>query len=278
MTSVWLRLGRVSNLPTVWTNALAGAMLAGGAIDPGAALILLIALSLFYVGGMYLNDAFDAKIDARERAERPIPMGEVSRETVFTLGLAMLGAGAVLGFTLGAGAGLAGLALAGCVILYDWLHKRTALSPVIMGGCRFFTYLMAGMAAGGVSDALVWGAIGLFCHVIGLTYAAKQEAYDRIGAAWPLVVLALPVLAGFIVGGVFALVLLLPYMVWSALAVRLLFRRAPGDVPRAVVGLIAGICLYDGALIWAAGGLLPAMLAVAGFAATLGMQKLVSGT
>ena len=29
-----LALGRVSNLPTVWTNCLAGAMLAGGGSSP----------------------------------------------------------------------------------------------------------------------------------------------------------------------------------------------------------------------------------------------------
>ena len=32
-----LRLGRVSNLPTVWTNALAGMVLAAGWLAPGAA-------------------------------------------------------------------------------------------------------------------------------------------------------------------------------------------------------------------------------------------------
>ena len=89
-----LRLGRVSNLPTVWTNALAGAVLAsGGAPDPGATLMAALALTLFYEGGMWLNDAFDADIDARERANRPIPMGEIGRNAVFAGGFAMLAGG-----------------------------------------------------------------------------------------------------------------------------------------------------------------------------------------
>ena len=54
---------------------------------------LLVALSLFYVGGMYLNDAFDAGIDAVERPERPIPSGQVSAETVFAAGFGMLALG-----------------------------------------------------------------------------------------------------------------------------------------------------------------------------------------
>src|SRR5262245_63491269 len=50
----------------------------------------LAAGSLFYSGGMALNDAFDAEIDARERPERPIPSGRVSRGTVLALGFGML--------------------------------------------------------------------------------------------------------------------------------------------------------------------------------------------
>lgn len=70
--AVAFRLGRVSNLPTVWSNVLAGAALAGAAgVSPPALVALMIAISLFYVGGMWLNDAFDAEIDARERPERP---------------------------------------------------------------------------------------------------------------------------------------------------------------------------------------------------------------
>ena len=104
--AVALRLGRVSNLPTVWTNALAGIVLAGGhAADPRT-LPLLVALSLFYVAGMYLNDAFDAEIDARERPERPIPSGQVSAETVFTVGFAMMALG--LALLAWAGYGVAG--------------------------------------------------------------------------------------------------------------------------------------------------------------------------
>ena len=76
--AVYLRLGRVSNLPTVWTNVLAGAALAGAAVGPGRLALPLVACSLFYPGGMYLNHAFDREIDARERPERPIPSGRIT--------------------------------------------------------------------------------------------------------------------------------------------------------------------------------------------------------
>lgn len=277
-----LVLGRVSNLPTVWTNGLAGAVLAGAALSLPALLLIMLALSLLYVGGMYLNDAFDAEIDARERPGRPIPSGAVARETVRTLGCAFLLAGVLLAFLLGIAPGLAGLALAGAVVLYDWLHKRTALAPLLMGACRLLTYILAAFAAGGLTLAALIGGLGLFAHTIGLTYAARQEAYDRIDRAWPLAILALPALVGLWLalasGSAAALVVLGLYAGWSIGCVRLLFRREKGDVPRAVVRLIAAIALYDAVMVAAIGAPVLALLALAGFLATLALQRVAPGT
>ncbi len=85
-----LRLGRVSNLPTVWTNVLVGMVICGGASRIGLLLAGLVSMSLFYTAGMFLNDAFDRQTDLRERRERPIPAGEVSAGAVFTAGFGML--------------------------------------------------------------------------------------------------------------------------------------------------------------------------------------------
>jgi hypothetical protein len=275
----FLKLGRVSNLPTVWTNAVAGAVLAG---QPsfGAILIIGIALTLFYTGGMWLNDAFDAEIDAQERKNRPIPMGEIAVTTVFAVGYGMLMLGVVLAFTFGAMAGLAGVALAIAVILYDWLHKRTVLSPIIMGATRFFCYVLAAFAVAKVTGSVIFGALGLLAYIVGLTYAAKQEAYDRLDNAWPLAVLAIPMIYALsqAIGSTVALLILVGLCVVVFIALRLLFRRNKGDVPRAVVTMIAGICLYDAVLIAGQGQAALALLAVAGFALTMALQRIVSGT
>ena len=274
-----LKLGRVSNLPTVWTNAIAGAVLSG---QPSVSVILIagLALTAFYTGGMWLNDAFDAGIDAKERKNRPIPMGEIGVGTVFAVGFALMGLGIVLAFSLGQGAGLAGIALTVAVILYDWLHKRTVFSPVIMGATRFFCYILPAAALGAVTGSVILGALGLLAYIVGLTYAAKQEAYDRLDNAWPLAVLALPLLYAVAQtpASMAALLIWLGLLAVVAAALRLLFRRNKGDVPRAVVTMIAGISLYDAVLIAGQGETQLALLAVAGFALTLVLQRVVSGT
>jgi 4-hydroxybenzoate polyprenyltransferase len=282
--NVFLRLGRVSNLPTVWSNAIAGAVLCGAPLSGlagfGAVLLSALALSLFYVGGMWLNDAFDAQIDAQERATRPIPLGQIGRNTVFAGGGGMLALGVLLAWTQGPWALGAGVALAAAVVAYDWLHKRTVFSPVIMGTTRFFCYMLPAAALGAFSWPLALGALGLFAYVNGLTYAAKQEAYDRLDTAWPLGVLAMPLFYALVTsGGVpLALVLWLSLSGVVAYALWRLFRRRPGDVPKAVVTLIAGISLYDAALIAATGAWALALVAAACFGATLWLQRVAPGT
>ncbi|MEO1330432.1 MAG: UbiA family prenyltransferase [Pseudomonadota bacterium] len=280
--STALTLGRISNLPTVWTNALAAAALSGAAFGTVGVIVALLALSLSYVGGMWLNDAFDAEIDAAERADRPIPTGRARRGDVFVGGFAMLGLGWALVWPFGLEAALAGAALALAILAYDYLHKKTVLSPVLMGACRLGAYWVAGAALGsaGMSEPAWWGAFGLFAYVIGLTYAAKQEAYDRLEALWPLGVLAIPLLLAlwFALGSWIGLLLWLVFAIWTAKCVELLTTRGPGDVPRAVVSLIAGIALYDAVLIAGAGLPALALLAALGFVATLALQRVAAGT
>ena len=88
-----LDLGRVSNLPTVWTNVLAGAVLSGGALHLPLLGGLALGGSLLYVGGMFLNDAFDRGVDARMRPERPIPSGRATAAQVFGIGFGLVAAG-----------------------------------------------------------------------------------------------------------------------------------------------------------------------------------------
>lgn len=275
-----LRLGRVSNLPTVWTNTLAGALLAGAGVG-GEFVLALLAFSLFYTGGMFLNDAFDAPWDARERPDRPIPSGAATARGVFTWGFALLAAGVALLAVFGARAALAGLALAGVVTYYDWNHKGNVFSPVVMGACRALIYVGAGLCYASILPAQLWlGAAALLCYLIGLTYIAKQETLARVENLWPLLFLAVPVAYGAWLGAASAVALAYwaVFCGWTAVALWFLRRRRKGDIPRAVVSLIAGISLLDALLIAGAGMPALALAAVAGFGVTLFFQRYIAGT
>ena len=176
-----LRLGRVSNLPTVWTNVMAGMALAGATLRPALVVPIALAVSLLYVAGMYLNDAFDAEWDARHRPERPIPSGEVSRGTVSSVGIALLAAGVVVLAVIGGEQGaLGGAALAGLIVVYDAVHKKTALAPAIMGSCRAAVYVAAALAAGALAlpARLYVGAALLLLYIVVVSVVARREATD----------------------------------------------------------------------------------------------------
>ena len=172
-----LRLGRVSNLPTVWTNVMAGLALNGGALEPRLIVPLGLATSLFYVAGMYLNDAFDWRWDAQHRPERPIPAGEVSARTVFAAGFAMMAAGlAVLALIAGPASVLGGLALCACIVLYDVSHKKNPLAPVVMGLCRVAVYVIAALAVSSRLASAVYLGGGLqLAYLVALTLVARHE-------------------------------------------------------------------------------------------------------
>jgi 4-hydroxybenzoate polyprenyltransferase len=129
--STLLRLGRISNLPTVWTNVLAGSVIAGGAAHSKGIGLIAIAMTAFYVGGMYLNDFFDREIDARDRPGRPIDAGEIGANAVMLIGFGLLAAGVALMIAFGSGAIVCGLLLTGVIVLYDIWHKGHVLSPVV---------------------------------------------------------------------------------------------------------------------------------------------------
>jgi 4-hydroxybenzoate polyprenyltransferase len=282
----YLLLGRVSNLPTVWTNTLAGAALAGADVGPGRLTLLALAFSLLYTGGMYLNDAFDRESDARERPERPIPSGLIGVGRVFTIGFGLLAAG-ILTVAAATARGAGGAAtwsavlLAGVITAYDAWHKANPLSPVVMGLCRVLVYVTAALAvAGRVGPAVVAGAVVLLCYLIGLTYVAKQENLTEVRHLWPLAFLAAPFLHAWpaLLSPGATAVLYLGFLGWVVHAVTWLLRRARRDIRRAVVSLIAGVSLLDAVLVAAAGDPARAAWAVLGFALTLLLQRWVPGT
>jgi hypothetical protein len=287
--SVALRLGRVSNLPTVWTNVCAGVVLSGAAATAQLTLLLFVSLSLFYVAGMFLNDAFDQRFDRREQPYRPIPAGEATSAMVFAYGFGLLALGLIILFVVGYAmpggfgwrAPAAGALLAAIIVLYDAWHKANPIGPLIMGLCRLLVYVIAGLAAAGaLPEPLLLAAVVSLCYLVGLTYAAKQESLRRVDSVWPLLFLAVPFVYGLplAVASVVALILYLLLLAAVIGALTFLFRPAAPDVRHAMMLLIAGISLLDGLFMAGHGAPSLAAAAVAAFLLTLAFQRWIAGT
>jgi len=276
-----LILGRVSNLPTVWSNCAAGWLLGGGG-ELRVLWLLCLGATLFYVGGMFLNDACDAEFDRQHRQERPIPSGAISLRSVFGLGFGLLIGGQVLFLLLGKPVAILGLLLGLCILLYDVVHKFTVFSPVLMAFCRLFLFLAAAAAGDfGINGFAVWSAVVLASYIIGLSYIAKQESSLGLLRFWPSLFMAAPVVLSYIVNvgeyrlaGLWFSALLIGWVIWCLWAT---FWAKERNIGRTVSGLLAGIVLVD--LLAIAGGS-PGMTLVflLLFGAALVFQKFVPAT
>ncbi|WP_085707665.1 UbiA family prenyltransferase [Pseudomonas sp. B35(2017)] len=199
----WMTLGRISNLPTVWTNTLAAALLASsaGALAPPSSLVwilLLVTLSLLYLAGMLLNDLLDADWDLLHHNPRPITLGLVSREHVrlATLLLLALATASALGLSrlteqphwlLGSV-----VLLVGCILGYNLLHKKYAHSVWLMGACRSALYLTAAASLAVPPEPIWLCAVLLGVYISGLTYLARQEHRNQLLSRLPLALMLSP--------------------------------------------------------------------------------------
>lgn len=273
MLRPWLELARISNLPTVWTNVLAGWLLAGGMYAKETPAVmgkplawLLLGGSLMYMAGMILNDAADTRWDRAHRKERPIPSGKVPLWLAWTVGLGMLlGGAAVAVWAAGACIWLAG-SLVVAILAYDLFHKPWSGSVLIMGACRTLLYLVAGSAVTGGLDwndnrELCIKAMALGAYIVGVSLAARHEAkaHQSLTGSAPMsqklvggLGLIAPVIVSLWYAGqhgdwlpiVYAVGLLA--VVHSALS---WMKENPKWIGRAVSLLLASICLVDAAAI-----------------------------
>ena len=124
----WLVLARASNLPTVWSNCTAGCWLGGWAPGP-TVLLLCVAGSLFYTGGMFLNDFCDVGFDRQYKQDRPIIAGQVSRREVGLAAAVFMLAGLLLAPAIKSSVLFWSAILVLVITAYNFLHKRIAWSP-----------------------------------------------------------------------------------------------------------------------------------------------------
>jgi 4-hydroxybenzoate polyprenyltransferase len=272
----WLVLGRVSNLPTVWSNCLAACWL-GGWNEPRVIVVLSVSATMLYVGGMYLNDVCDVEFDRRHRPERPIVSGVVTRRMVLNVAVALLFCGVILLATIQWQTAAWGCALAAAIAVYDVTHKALSAAPLIMGACRLLLYLTAASAGiSGVTARVVAFGCALALYISGLSFVARAESGATVAArGWPWLMLFAPLLCAFATQlSVATIARSTPFLLCLGFAWYLLGRRRIGQ---AVSIFLAAIVFVD----LLAVGSTSATLAVAFFglfAAALLAQRYIPAT
>ena len=277
-----LILGRTSNLPTVWSNCLAAWLLGRGG-EPVHFILLMLGATFVYVGGMFLNDAFDADFDRQFKRDRPIASGRIPEGQVWAWGWSLLGVGTVLLMLQGRTPTIYAILLAAFIVFYNWVHKRIAFSPVIMAACRWALFLVASSSSNlGITGLSMWSAFALAAYIVGLTYIARKETIKGPLRYWPCLPLAGPVILAVIANtgewialsaGFIALLL-----GWIAWCLQFVLRKGNFQIGRSVSGLLAGIVIVD-AMAVLGGGSFVSLIAFGGlFALALLAQRFIPAT
>jgi hypothetical protein len=243
-----LVLGRISNLPTVWSNCLAAWLLNGG----GSWLVFLLlgsGATLLYVGGMFLNDAFDADFDRQFRSERPIPSGQITERDVWWFGGLLVFLGWLLLFLLGNTVALLALLLVAAIVLYDAVHKHTEVAPLLMALCRFLLYVVAGAATfQSINQPVLGHGLALAAYIVGVSLLARNESRSGRVTFLPLLFLLAPLVATIWINpsrNALAWLAFAGLLAWLIRCGCDFLNRGKFNIGRTVSGLLAGIVLVD---------------------------------
>ena len=284
-----LKLGRISNLPTIWTNVFVGVALSGVAFNYCFLLLPAIAISFVYLAGMYFNDIFDAEWDVKHNQPRPIALGEATISEVRVLGCIWLALAFLILLFASPVARLiyvlpSAFILVALIMLYDWKHKHWAdsgktIGPWVMGACRMWVYFTVAAMLGAWNWQLLAAGVCLCVYIAGITYVAKSEHLNELNHKWPLLLLLAPyLLACFIAYN--------DVYTWLFVALGLLnlyiatgyLKAERRNVPLAVGSLLAGITLVDASLLMALGYSALALVALAACGLCLVLQRYVSAS
>ena len=277
-----LELMRPANIVTALADILTGASAAAGTMMLSGTTGFLTTPSLFwlllstfglYGGGIVFNDVFDAELDARERPERAIPSGRVSKGYAAMLGTLLFAIGILSAFWVNITAGLIASGITICALIYDSAAKHhVVFGPLAMGSCRGGNLLL-GAALLPVSLSHLWPLAFIPVFYIGsITLISQGEVHGgskrtgilatAIVAAVTAVLLLLSLTAGYDLLTATPFALLFGVMVIPAFAAAAA-DPSPDLIKKAVKRGVISLIILNSALAAGFAGFIPGLLVLA---------------
>lgn len=263
----FLELVRLPNLFTAMADIMAAGWIVSGLTGHPFSIelvFLLLASALLYACGLIFNDYFDYEIDKKERPERPLPSGRISKQAALYIGLSLLPLALLLAALVNVVSLVIAVVLTLFILLYDRVAKHNYFyGPLTMGMCRLLNLLL-GFSL--VTDQLIenwWISLISLVYIFTVTFLARAEVGEgtypvRVKVMATIVVLSS--LAVLLIGDwdnlYISIIAILLFLIWTFKGIRLALKSPTAKYIRKAVGTcIVGLPLLVAALATPFGGL-----------------------
>lgn len=180
MTSLkpYLQLSRPANLVTAVADILAGMAIASFTFSNLSPFWLVLSTIGLYGGGVVMNDVFDAKLDAVERPERPIPSGKVKLASAALLGISLLFFGILAATIFSFQSGVVAIGIGILTIMYNRFAKHHAfLGPLTMGMCRGGNLILGMSVLPESFEKWGWISAVPIAYIFAITMISQDEVH-----------------------------------------------------------------------------------------------------
>lgn len=233
----YLELMRPANIVTAWADILVGFAASGSGmiftklINGEASYTILIPLAWLllattglYGGGIVFNDVFDAELDAKERPNRAIPSGRVSRQNATLLGSILFAIGIIAAFQVSWLSAAIAIFITLSCLLYDALAKHHPFfGPLNMGLCRGSNLLLGVSAVPAIIGERWYLTLIPILYIAAITAISQGEVHGgkKITGVLALLLIAIVLTAVLALGllGEYTAIAALPFAVLLAIRV-----------------------------------------------------------
>lgn len=183
--SAFVRMARPANILTAISDIIAGIAITGTLTylftnDLTYVILLVIATSGLYGGGIVFNDIFDYETDTIHRPERVLPSGKITLIEAKIFGSSLFLIGILCAFWVSVLSGMIAILITLLALSYDKYTKhRSILGPINMGLCRSMN-LFLGMSIINYTIPKLWfiGFIPLL-FIAAITLVGQKEAHGN---------------------------------------------------------------------------------------------------
>ncbi|MEJ6483916.1 UbiA-like protein EboC [Nostoc punctiforme UO1] len=263
----YLELMRPANIVTAWADILLGFAASGSGIifvqlmngEASFSILiplawLLLATTGLYGGGIVFNDVFDAELDAKERPNRAIPSGRVSRQNATLLGSILFAIGIIAAFQVSLLSAAIAIFITLSCLLYNSLAKHHPFfGPLNMGLCRGSNLLLGVSAVPEIIGERWYLALIPILYIAAITAISQGEVHGgkKITGVLALLLIAIVLTAVLALGllGDYTAIAALPFAIFLAIRILPNFIKAArepiaGNIRNAVkIGVLSLIVL-----------------------------------